>query len=392
MSVGTLGDVYPFVAIGASLADRGHEVAMATSGQGEAHVRSLGLAFHCLWTQAELDQAFRHPDFYDPIKGPRLAWSEMGAPAMRRTYALIEQAVASRHCAVVASWTLFGARLANERLGVPLCTVYQSPATLEACDPDNRRRPTWMLRSANAMFQPELNQLRRELGLTPVERICDHWMHSPQCGIGLFPSWFGQPQPYWPPWVRATGFPAFDGGPLNRMPMMASEFLRAGERPLVFCATSEARDARHFFEVAVEATLTLGSRAILLTRHAEQIPARLPPTVVHVDYAPLGELLAHAAAFVHFGGIGACAQAMRCATPQLLVPMAYDQFDNGRRVESLGIGLQIGRERFGCPAVVSAIRQLLSSTTMRARVAEVAQRFVGCNPLDDICEIIESMA
>ena len=57
---------------------------------------------------------------------------------------------------------------------------------------------------------PALNEWRRELGLPPVTRVFSDWIHSPQRVIGLFPDWFGNPQPDWPAAVRLTGFPLYD--------------------------------------------------------------------------------------------------------------------------------------------------------------------------------------
>src|SRR6185436_2126361 len=52
----------------------------------------------------------------------------------------------------------------------------------------------------------ELNALRRSLGLPPVRRVFQWWF-SPQLLIGMFPEWFGQPQPDWPSQVKLAGFP-----------------------------------------------------------------------------------------------------------------------------------------------------------------------------------------
>ena len=59
------------------------------------------------------------------------------------------------------------------------------------------------------------------------------------------------------------------------------------------------------------------------------------------DYVPLRRLLPHAAALVHHGGIGTTAEALRAGTPQLVVPLAHDQFDNAARVAALGVGASL---------------------------------------------------
>ena len=49
--------------------------------------------------------------------------------------------------------------------------------------------------------------------------------------------------------------------------------------------------------------------------------------------------------FVHHGGIGTAAEALRSGTPQLITPFAWDQFDNGARIASLG-----ARNGYSCEA------------------------------------------
>src|SRR6202012_1799180 len=55
-------------------------------------------------------------------------------------------------------------------------------------------------------------------------------------------------------------------------------------------------------------------------------------------YVPLRALLPRCAALVHHGGIGTTAEALRAGVPQVIVPLAFDQFDNAARVRALGAG------------------------------------------------------
>ena len=113
----------------------------------------------------------------------------------------------------------------------------------------------------------------------------------------------------------------------------------AGEPPIVFTPGSAMYHGQDFFRASVEACKQLNRRGILLTRHAEQIPADLPATIRHFSYAPFSLLLPRAAALVHHGGIGTSAQAMAAGCRQLITPFAHDQFDNADRLRRLGEGI-----------------------------------------------------
>lgn len=96
---------------------------------------------------------------------------------------------------------------------------------------------------------------------------------------------------------------------------------------MVSAGTAQAQ-SHVFFANATTACERLKYSGILITQYAEQIQARLPPGVRHVPYAPLATLLPHARAIVHHGGIGTSARALAAGIPQLVAPLAYDQFDN----------------------------------------------------------------
>ena len=53
--------------------------------------------------------------------------------------------------------------------------------------------------------------------------------------------------------------------------------------------------------------------------------------VFHCAYADLDALLPECTAIVHGGGVGTVAAAVTHATPQLVCPSAFDQYDNGHQ-------------------------------------------------------------
>ena len=132
-----------------------------------------------------------------------------------------------------------------------------------------------------------------------------------------------------------------------------------------------------------------GSRGILLTNFPEeQLPESLPADIAHFAYVPLDQLLPHAAAFVHHGGIGSTSQAMLAGIPQLLIPMAHDQFDNAARVRKLQLGSSIYPEaRTGIP-IATALKQLLASSEVRSACRTAKSRL---SQLDGIPRAVDTL-
>ncbi|MGZ6141820.1 MAG: glycosyltransferase, partial [Myxococcales bacterium] len=133
----------------------------------------------------------------------------------------------------------------------------------------------------------------------------------------------------------------------------------------------------------------LGRPALLLTRFREQLPAQLPPHARHEPFVPLGALLPRAAAIVHHGGIGTCAQALASGTPQLVMPTGFDQLDNAARLRRLGAGAALSRRQFRPDAVERALRDLLESPAVAASCLAASQRLQAFDAAARACDAIE---
>ena len=372
VTLGSLGDLLPFLTVGQALRARGHEVSLGTSSQLVRYAREAG--FDC-------------SPICDGIPS-QLEWERVLAQALAPTYELIRDR-SQQDTVVVAHWAAFGARLAEEKLGVPSCTVYLSPEALNACDETRTLAPGWRGFSEDGVFGPLLNRYRADLELPPVDHICSRWAHSPRQGLALFPEWFRGRQPYWPAQVTLTGFVTSDDPLMPTSMQRVEAFLGTGVPPIVFTPGTGAQSAQAFFKESLSACAALGARALLLTPFSAQVPQDLPPWAIQVDYIPLYTLLRRSAAIVHHGGIGTCAQAIRAGVPQLVAPMAWDQFDNAHHVRALNLGVSVPMKDYREDVVTDKLIQLLSGNGVRHACQHLAGQFARNNPLDSICEVIE---
>ena len=153
-----------------------------------------------------------------------------------------------------------------------------------------------------------LNRVRATLGLEPVRRFFQ-WWYSPDLIIGMFPDYFGPPQSDWPPQIKLTGFPLYDGLPVGALPPEILRFCLEGDPPVVFTFGTGMMHAADTFRKAVEVCRLLRKRGILLTRYEHQLPTPLPPTVRAFEFAPFLTLFPLCAVVVHHGGIGTVAKA-----------------------------------------------------------------------------------
>jgi len=94
---------------------------------------------------------------------------------------------------------------------------------------------------------------------------------------------------------------------------------------------------------------------------------------------------------VHHGGIGTTAEALRSGTPQLIAPFAWDQFDNGARIASLGVGMVIPAKRLRPRKLARSLQNLYTSETVRAQCSLLASRFLPPHDPVGLCREIERL-
>lgn len=429
-ALGSYGDVHPMVGLGTALAARGHRVKIFTNPYFEDVVAGAGLEIVPLGSRDEYIRLSQHPHLWHPVRGPKLVLSYASARMLRPLYDLLAGNNLPGETVFCAHGMDLASRVAGEKLAAPVASILFAPGLLWTLHDSPRLKgallgpgvPRWMKRlqfwASDAIFVqpllgPRLNELRRELGLAPVRRIFSRWLFASDLVLGLFPEWFGPPQPDWPAHARAVGFPLWDtpGSVSPRaVPIFSSEkmgtdhftasdlpadvldFLAAGTPPIAFSPGSANREAHHFFVSAVEACQRLGRRGILLTKYDHQLPPKLPDSVRHVGFVPMSKLLPHTAALVHHGGIGSCAQGLAAGIPQIVRPMSYDQFDNSRRLVRLGVAKEISVRRFSGRRVAEGLASLLDSPTVAAQCRELAARCDGPAALGAACDALEQLA
>ncbi|MFP5391501.1 MAG: glycosyltransferase [Gammaproteobacteria bacterium] len=392
VTVGSAGDLFPFLRVGVELAARGLRIAFLAPGVFAEQVAAAGLPFHPLPVD---EQVLRDPHLWHPRKGFNVVW-QATRPAMQEFVRFVDALPEDEPAAIIAHplaladadlcraarprMHIIAAYLAPSNLRTMHGAMHMGPLPIPAWTPAWLRRWLWNTADRSVLAPaalPGINAARSRRALAPVASFMDHMESIADQSLLLFPSWFAPTQPDWPQPCVEGDFALYD--PLG-MPALGDElqaFLAAGDAPIVFTHGTGNRQAQTYFRHAIAATGKLGRRAILLTPERDQLPAALPPNILWQDYVPLRALLPHVAALSHHGGIGTTAEALRAGIPQLIVPMAFDQFDNAARVQTLGAGLGLPAARTTVFTLTSRLKTLLASPTIQAACKAAQAHFEG---------------
>lgn len=352
-TLGSLGDLHPFLAVARAAQEQGHEVLFLSQEAHRKEVEAEGVAFEPILSAHDHQRALAHPLLWHPLHGFGVLWRHVAVPAIEPTMSALQRWCQGSDQAtqVLASPLVVGARLALE-LGwnLRLTSGHTAPSGLRSTRhpmfvagrmvprwcPDAVRGWLWReldRRKLQPMALPGLNLLRQRLGLAPLqEPVFQAWIHSPQANVALFPANFGPMPDDWPlpqPPLFA-GFPLYRQGTPRAADAELQAWLRsASQTPLLLAYPGSAPTAAaaRIRALAAEAAAK-GFRVLELSAGTDHV-AGLHAKRQRVD---LAACLPSVKLVLHHGGIGITAESLATARRQCVLPSAYDQFDNAWRL------------------------------------------------------------
>jgi rhamnosyltransferase subunit B len=394
ITVGTTGDVHPFIYMAKVLQALGRTVTLITNSYHAKLVENAGLSFVPLGNEEDYERLLGNPDLWDEKKSFSAFMVDYRMQIEQISEAIRSVPGPTPRIAIAHPFAVPAAAIARERGFITsVIGACLAPSNLRTChDPltvGSVSVPRWVPMSWRGMFwryvektlvDPfsvgQINAAREPHGLPKVNSLLTHIAEAPDLWATLFPVWFAPPMPDWPQPLVYGDFPLFESGRHDGFEKDLSTFLAAEDKPLVFTAGTGNFHAADFFAHALSAVNRLGRRAIFLTKERAQVPERLPDSVLWQPYVALSALLPHAAALVHHGGIGTTAEALRSGVPQLITPFAWDQFDNGARIASLGAGMVAPAKGLDSPNLTRRIKTLLNADGILARCSVLAAQFI----------------
>ena len=395
LSLGSRGDVQPFMALAAGLQKTGrHQVRLAAPDNFESHAREYNLNFSPLGVDA---QKMLGTGGIDPDRNI-LVWFWN---VLRSMKPLVERIAENTWLAcqdaefIIYSMMGIGAYHVAEKLGIPC--IYASPipgfAPTRAYPNPGGVFPSLPLGGgynklthilSGHLFQiftgPVINRWRKEklhLPAIPFGRYPYFQMGGrPQTIIGNYSPIISPKPPDWGDNIHVCGYWFLDPAPDWQPSSQLISFLEAGAPPVYIGFGSMANRApRKTAQLVQEALELSGQRGILAAGWGGLDNANLPDKIFALDSVPHAWLFPRMAAVVHHGGAGTTAAGLRAGVPSILVPHLGDQPFWAKKVTELGVGPQpIPRRKLTSERLAAAITTATSDQNMQANAAALGER------------------
>ncbi len=389
-TLGTRGDVQPYIALALGLIRRGHEVQIAGPVQFDAMVRQHGIVFAAL--PGDFLALMDAPEGKAAIAGGHgfsagFKLLKHVRPLMRRllddewaAVKAFDPDVIIYHPKSIAAPHIAQALARPHMLASPLPGFTPTSAfpslmlPFASLGPLNRASHVLAIRGADFLFGRQIRDWREtSLGLAgrrsrtgaPLGTL---YAYSPH--VVPVPRDWGSD-------VLVSGYWFLDDEKWQPSAALAA-FLDAGKAPIyIGFGSMPGLDPARMTAIVIEALARTGNRGLLATGggalEAQDVPGNVPGNVhAHVHFiagAPHDRLFPRVAATVHHGGAGTTAASLRAGKPTAICPFFGDQPFWARRIAELGVGPPaLNRKTLSTESLAAAI-MAMDDRQMRHRAA-----------------------
>ncbi|ACS86259.1 glycosyltransferase [Musicola paradisiaca] len=400
-TLGSAGDVYPFIAIGESLIQAGHDVYLCTNPYFEKTARDRKLHFIPV---GSVDS------YYQAVNSQRLWHHKSSYKEMcyfintqqKMMYDALAPHVDNTSVILTSLWA-FSAKMLGETKGCCIIPVRVTPSTfISSYDPPYHKKLAWirhlplglrrfLLHMAekhllDRELAPFLNEFRNGLGLPHIERVITRWTHKTDAELlCLFPQWFASPLPDWPANLHQVGFPLFNL--LNQQEQDETGAFIAQAKTVILMPSWALQVNTTLIVALAKKIRRLGYQCLVVGAPNPQFGD--DSGIRFEKHINLAQYLHQFKAIIHHGGIGTIAQSFAAGIPQMVLPSAFDQFDNARRVTAMKCGLSLTEAEAG--HMDRRLKRLLNDPDIAENCQRIRARFLAEPAVDTrIVNIIQT--
>lgn len=343
-TMGTRGDIQPYIALAKKLKDSGYEAIIATHPCWEELINHYGVGFYPIGPNIDIEHEAAI------IRGKSKLWLIGAIKTMKFMFKIIEKSsleikeLCKKVDFVIASHSQIGAAEA-EASGMPYISVTLQPDVIPKKKEEKELFETLATKLATTFISPFMvgpyNKLRRNLGLNKVKTFDD--LLSPILNvIPISPEVYPENR-LWEDKNKVVGYWFSDEYEEYEPSERLVNFLKKGIPPIVITLGAmgfESSEEKTKLDILVKSINNTEMRAIIqgFTKTLEGYP--LPDNILSVESIPHSWLFRQAYCVIHHGGFGTTASAIKAGVPSIVIPHVLDQYFWANRVYELGIGVK----------------------------------------------------
>ncbi len=405
LTIGSTGDVRPYVLLGRELKARGHEITIAAFSGFEKLIAENGLNYY----QLSGDVMKLMANVMKPGVNGVSFLKEFEDSIRDIAPILLNDLTHACDDADAMMCTFFGSLYYSiaEKHNIPCIQTHYFPmdpndATPISSAPGQRLGKTWNRTSYKLGYlliglleKRYLTQWRVENGLEvrKLQTKPDYRVGDRTVPVIYAVSPMVLPRPKaWNEHIHMSGF-WWDDEPVTwDAPQDLKDFLENGEQPIyIGFGSMVSGDMNKTFTKVLKAVRASRVRAVInLGWGGKDMHLKSNNRVYFADYVPHDWLFPRVRAVVHHGGAGTTAAGLRYGKPTLVVPFGGDQPFWGNRVNAIGCGPKpISRDKMTVQRLTKGLIDLTTHASYRVAAEELGARLRMETGTKNAADIVE---
>lgn len=417
ITIGSRGDVQPYVALGKGLQAAGHWVTMCAPSSFESFIHNEGLAYafmsNKLLELIDTDAGKEALEDTNGVIGSIKTVSKMLSQTMPMFKNMMheswEAAQSFQPDLILYNSKALAAPHIGEKLSIPVVLAILQPLVVPTTIFPAIGMPAvnlgggynkltyQLIHAGYNSYSKVVNEFRKnELGLEKAPKGSGILTMANGKTIPVFHAFSEHlvPRPAdWPETAHINGYWYLQQENNWQPPADLLNFLAAGGAPIYIGFGSMAgRDPEKKARMVVQALQNAGLRGVIATGWGGLNAENLPEGIFKIESAPHDWLFPKMAAVVHHGGAGTTAAGLRAGKPTLICPFMGDQPYWGKLVAQRGVGVDpIPQKKMSVDKLTAAFLELKNNQEIRKNAAVLGEKLRAEDGLSETVSLIERL-
>lgn len=417
-TLGSRGDVQPYIALGKALQSHGHQVTVSTCCYFESFIKEHGLDYgyvnNAFMDLIQSDQGHELIEkSRNPIAIAKATWQmrksveQLQWDAINDTWQAVQKAEPDL---IVYHPKAFIAQHIAEKLNIPAVMTFLMPLFIPTSQTPCMGFPRLPLGKCYNRFTHKLvlqllkfgtkkyvKAWRKQNGLAPMGRKIDAMHHaegSPIPFLLAYSPLISPPPTDWPDHVHVTGYWHLNQLEQYKPSQALVDFLDQGPPPVyVGFGSMSGKDPKRLTTTVIDALKLAKVRGIIATGWGGLHADDLPSTILKIDEASHDWLFPQCSAVIHHGGAGSTAAGLRAGKPTIICPFSFDQPYWGRCVHELHLGSKpLPQRKLSAEQLATAIKQITTDQTLQQNTKAMGQKLRDEDGANKAVQIIENIS
>lgn len=374
-TIGSRGDIQPYIALGTELQKDGHQVAILTHPWAEQIIQAYGL--HHIPIGDDIDVNYCAKQFVENssnnIKGFRFALN------------FIFDNLRQCHKDFLSAFNDFDLIVGHGIVGKAEADILEKPFITISIETMGLQKEYWKSKNIfkelgvylsesllSALFGKPYLRFRKEIGAPVLGKTHNY----PYLALIPMPLFLQKPNTNWKDKTEISGY-LFAETPKEYCPSNELlDFINNGEKPILVTFGSmfhTQKQTKYLYEIVCESLVKSNARAILIMPDLNEQEVEVPNNVFVAKQVPYSWLLRYVEIVVHHFGFGTTAEVLKSGLPSVPIPHIFDQKIRATTVHKLGYSHKsLNINKINSDILSAAIVRVKNNSFMKDKCVEAS--------------------